>query len=111
MRVWLGVFDQTRAPALRWRFDGEAREPEVIRALSSVRRDTQLASVEAARAFSGVFEFEVEAAERPAPHRIEVGIEGETAVLDARAIPCDIPTSLDDQLNVLLVSCYHWAED
>jgi hypothetical protein len=61
------------------------------------------------RAFTGVYEF---AGLQPdTVHTIRVESEGETATLETRTLPDAVPDGFNGQFNVLLVSCFHQAED
>jgi len=61
------------------------------------------------RAFTGVYEFDD--LQPDTPHEITVTANGETQKLETRTLPDAIPDDLDRWFNVLLVSCFHQAED
>ncbi|HSE37653.1 MAG TPA: hypothetical protein VLG74_10145 [Blastocatellia bacterium] len=113
LRVWIGVFQVTNAPALAWSLDGVAVEPAPLRAIASARTDDLLPASQAPedvpRAFTGVYEF---AGLQPDTlHAISVSADGIQQELSARTLPTEIPAGLDTWFNVLLVSCHHAAED
>lgn len=113
LRVWIGAFQTTSAPALEWTLDGGAAEPVALRPISSVRTDDLLPSNQAPdtvpRTFTGVYEFA--GLEPDTLHTISVSAGGSERELTARTLPGAIPTDLDRWFNVLLVSCHHSAED
>ena len=113
LRVWLGVFAATAAPALNWLLNGAPIVPTSLRPLASVRPDTMLppgvASTELPRGFTGVYEFP----ELLPDTLYTITVQGgnQSATLETRTLPSAVPTDLDRWLNVLLVSCFHQAED
>jgi hypothetical protein len=113
LRVWIGAFQATSAPALTWSLDGLEAEPAALRPISSVRPDDLLPANETAettpRAFTGVYEFA--GLEPDSLHRISVTTEDIHRELSIRTLPKEIPTDLDRWFHVLLVSCHHSAED
>jgi len=113
LRVWIGAFQATSAPALAWLLDGVAAEPKALRPISSVRSDDLLPAGQAPetipRAFAGVYEFDGLAPD--SLHMVSVNAEGVERALKIRTLPDEIPTDLDRWFNVLLVSCHHSAED
>jgi len=115
IRVWIGVFQIAQAPAISWTIDQAAKEPKALRELASVRPDDLLPADAAgnpampARAFSGVYEFD--GLEADSLHEITVTVDGEPTTLQTRTLPNEIPQELDRWFNVLLVSCFHAAED
>lgn len=113
VRVWLGAFDVTAAPPLRWHLDGAQVEPRALRPLTSVRPDHMLPANQSPanvpRAFTGVYEF---AGLQPDTlHTVSVEAGGMRAALEVRTLPDAVPFQLDRSFNVLLVSCFHQAED
>lgn len=113
LRVWIGAFQATSAPALAWLLDGVAVEPEALRPIASVRTDDLLPPNQAPetipRAFTGVYEFS--GLKPDSLHTISVSAAGSACELDIRTLPSEIPTDLDGSFRVLLVSCHHSAED
>lgn len=113
LRVWIGAFQVTNAPALAWSLDGVAVEPEALRPMSSVRPDDLLPANQPPdaipRTFTGVYEFS--GLQPDSLHAISVSAAGSERKLDIRTLPREIPTDLDRSFNVLLVSCHHSAED
>ncbi len=97
---------------LFWRLDEVAVNPKALRQISSVRSATMLHGIPAdklERAFTGVYEFT--GLQPDTFYRIEVTSEGQTTTLETRTLPDSVATQLDRSFNVLLVSCFHQAED
>lgn len=121
LRFWVGAFDQTRAPALRWKLNGAEVVPDALRPVQSVRPDSLLpggaaSSASVARAFAGVYEFtRLASGEALAPdteYAVSVEADGlKTAAARARTLPARVTSDLNKTFNVLLVSCFHQAED
>lgn len=126
LRVWVGVFDQTTLPNLRWFVEGEevgGGEPAALRPLQSVRSDRMLLADDGVtplpnvrRAFTGVYEFTRLASGAPlapdTPYRVGVKAgNGAAVTVEAWTHPDTVPATLDRWFNVLLVSCYHQTED
>lgn len=113
IRVWLGAFQLTAAPTLRWRLDGAPVEPAALRNLRSVRPDSMLAAgqlpADVPRAFTGVYEFTN--LRHDTLHTVSVEAGDAAASLEVRTLPDAIPSQLDRSFNVLLASCFHQAED
>jgi hypothetical protein len=113
LRVWLGAWAATAAPTLNWFLNGAPVIPTELRSLASVRPDAMLppgvAPEELQRAFAGVYEF---AGLIPDTlYTIAVQTDNQSATLKTRTLPSAVPTGLDRWLNVLLVSCFHQAEN
>lgn len=113
LRVWVGAFQTTQAPALSWFLDGNALAPNALRPMLSVRNGdlfppgTDPATVP--RAFTGVYEF---ARLQPdTTYEVRVTGGGESKSLTTHTLPASVPTQLDRSFNVLLISCFHQAED
>jgi hypothetical protein len=113
IRVWLGAFNVTAAPALRWRLDGAQVRPTALRELTSVRPDSMLPTgrspADVPRAFTGVYEFS--SLQPDTLHTVSVEADNESASLEVRTMPRAVASQLDRSFNVLLVSCFHQAED
>jgi hypothetical protein len=113
LRVWIGAFQATRAPALQWLLDGAAVAPVPLRTISSVRPDSLLPTDRAPenqpRTFTGVYDFPGLAPDTP--HTVTVEADGISARLETRTLPAQVPTLLNGTFNVLLVSCFHQHED
>ena len=113
IRVWVGAFQATSAPVLTWLLDGAPAEPDALREIASVRGEDLLpAGVPAeqiARAFTGVYEFTGFLPDSLHTVAVEAGDAG--AAVEVRTLPAAVPTELDRTFNVLLVSCFHAAED
>jgi hypothetical protein len=109
LRVWLGVFQVTAAPALDWSLDDAPAQPTALRALSSVRTDDMLPA-NVPRAFIGIYEFT--GLQPDTLHKIVVRANGAAAEpLEVRTLPGTVTSQLDRSFNVLLASCFHQAED
>lgn len=113
LRVWVGVFQQKRRPALIWELDGSPITPHALRSINSVRSNDMLPTNrqpdEVARAFTGVYEF---AGLQPnTPYTITVHVDGISQTLSTQTLPASVPRGFDQWFNVLLVSCFHQAED
>ncbi|MEK6286750.1 MAG: hypothetical protein AABO57_13510 [Acidobacteriota bacterium] len=111
IRVWIGAFQATAAPALSWFLDGVATQPVALRPISSARPDELLPENPETipRVFTGVYEFTGLAPD--SFHRISVEADGVAGRLDTRTLPNSVPAEIDRWFNVLLVSCHHAAED
>jgi hypothetical protein len=110
--VWVGAFQTTQVPVLSWRLDDVAINPKPLRAISSVRSFAMLAGIPAhklERAFTGVYE--LTGLQADTFYQIAVTSEGNTTTLQTRTLPRSVTTQLDRSFNVLLVSCFHQAED
>ena len=113
LRVWIGAFQITQPPGLAWSLDSNPTIPVTLRELSSVRADALLPAgvlpSNVLRAFTGVYEFRGLAPDTF--HRVSVTTGGETTTVETRTLPESVSNQLDRSLNVLLVSCFHQAED
>ncbi|HEX6386007.1 MAG TPA: hypothetical protein VF177_15160, partial [Anaerolineae bacterium] len=113
LRVWLGVFQQTQVPNLAWELDGAPAAPRALRPIASVRTDEMLPANrspdEVPRAFTGVYEFD--GLQPDTLHTVTVHANGDSQTLPARTLPAALPQGFDGWFNVLLVSCFHQAED
>jgi hypothetical protein len=113
LRVWLGVFQATTAPALTWSLNGASAVPVALRQLTSVRPNAMLPPgmqpEQVARAFTGVYE--CTGVTPDTPYTITATAGPISATLNARTLPDAVPAVLDRWFNVLLVSCFHQAED
>lgn len=113
IKLWLGLFDVTAAPQLVWRLDGAQAQPTALRALTSVRPDSMLPENQSPsnvpRAFTGVYEFT--GLQPDTLHNVSVTAGNDVAFLEVRTMPAAVPFQLDRSFNVLLVSCFHQAED
>jgi hypothetical protein len=111
--VWIGTFKVTAAPALHWSLDNVPRQPKALREIASVRPDTMLPAgqnpANIPRAFTGVYEFD--GLEPDRLYTVSVEANGERVALETRTLPAAVPFQLDRSFNVLLVSCFHQAED
>jgi hypothetical protein len=113
LRVWIGAFATTGVPNLNWFLDGNPTPPVVLREISSVRPDELLppgtSPGQLPRVFAGVYEFR---GLRPATlHTISAEAGGQGYHLEVRTLPENVPDGFDQSFNVLLVSCFHQAED
>jgi hypothetical protein len=88
-------------------------EPTPLRAISSVRPDDMLPAganpATTLRVFTGVYEF---AGLQPETHyQITATANGQTKTLETETLPSSVPGGFGGSFNVLLVSCFHQAED
>src|SRR6266496_1290823 len=113
LRVWVGVFQATQTPALNWSLDDSPITPVALREISSVRPDDLLPAdippAQVPRAFTGVYEFNNLQADTS--YAITASAGGESVKLETFTLPASVPTQLDRSFNVLLISCFHQAED
>ena len=113
LRVWVGVFQQRRLPTLTWELNGIQVVPRVLRGIASARPDSMLPAHkqphEVARAFTGVYEFP--GLEPDTPYVVTVHVGDDTQTLLSQTLPTAVPRGFDGSFNVLLVSCFHQAED
>jgi hypothetical protein len=113
LRLWLGAFQASSAPALRWFLDGVETVPMPLCPIRSVRPNAMLPALpppaEQPRVFAGVYEFTGLAANTVYTVTVEGG--GDSQVLRPRTLPDRVPATLEGTFNVLLVSCFHQAED
>jgi hypothetical protein len=113
VRVWLGMFQVTAAPALQWSLDGTPAQPAPLRDLTSVRPDHMLPAgqlpANIPRAFTGVYEFT--GLQSNKPYTVSVEAVQDRASLEVKTLPDVVTAQLDRTFNVLLVSCFHQAED
>jgi hypothetical protein len=125
--VWIGAFQhKPPAPNLQWFLNGEEVQPEAVRPIQSARQkaprpedDTLGADENVARAFTGLYKFthlangerlKPDAPSRP-PYRVMVKTAGHEVTLETRTLPEKVPSDMNSSFNVLLVSCFHQAED
>ncbi len=113
LRIWLGIFQATAAPALTWSINDAPVVPVALRQLASVRPDAMLPAgaqpETVARVFTGVYEFP--GLTPDTFYTITAEADASRATLETRTLPAAVPTALDRWFNVLLVSCFHQAED
>lgn len=115
IRIWVGAFQTTTAPTLRWFLDDAVSAPVALREIRSVRADDMLSPnsfpQDQLRAFTGVYEFT--GLSPDTYHTITVKADGRPKPIEIRirTLPDHVPASLDGSFNVLLVSCFHQHED
>ena len=113
LRIWVGVFQATKPPVLRWSIDGSPVNPLALREISSVRPDDVLPNDvlpdQVPRVFTGVYEFND--LQPDTAYAITASAGSESVRLETFTLPASVPTQLDRSFNVLLVSCFHQAED
>lgn len=115
--VWIGASQrQPPAPNLRWFINDLEVEPEIVRAMQSARTDDMLGTDKTvARAFTGLYKFDklaTGAGLRPnTNYKITVKTEGHEVTLETRTLPDRVTNEMTGAFNVLLVSCFHLAED
>lgn len=113
VRVWLGILNIVKAPDLTWRINGTISIPTVVRRLQSVRpTDPSVlgsTSAKTPRAFSGVYEFSHLSPNTS--YTVDVQVNQAWTTLHTRTLPLTLPSGPDGWFNLLLVSCFHAAED
>ena len=114
IRVWLGVSGVTKPPRLTWLLDGQPARPSIIRALQSARPAGPRASggvpAHTPRVFTGIYE--CPGLQPDTSHDLVVQVDGEPPEsLTVRTLPDGLPSGMNEWFNVLLVSCFHRAED
>jgi hypothetical protein len=113
LRLWIGVL-ASQMPALTWHLDKiplNAARVQPLRSLASAIPDELLE--QPAENFTGVFE--INGLEPGGVYKVSVtaSANGEitSAELRTKTLPSRIPDVLEGTFNVLLVSCFHNAED
>jgi len=107
--AWVGAFHKTQLPgAMVWRLNGAETVPTALRSMSSVR-PTEMVASDVRRVFTGLYEF---AGLQPdTVYDLSLRADADSVSLKARTLPAQVPSELGDAFNVLLVSCFHQAED
>lgn len=114
LRMWVGAFGRTSVPALSWMLDGAPAQPTAVRAIASARPDSGPEAMVAAgdtRAFTGIYEFTGPTIAPDTHHDVVVRADGKEARLQSWTVPAEVPNGLDRSFNLMLVSCFHRAED
>jgi hypothetical protein len=108
IQVWLGVFERTTTPTLEWFLNGQLAFPQIVRSLDSVR-PLELVAFDEQHAFSGVYQFN----NLTSGTRFSIEVRGgaESAKLDVRTLPSVVTDRIGEWFNILLISCFHQAED
>ncbi len=118
LRVWVGATDRTASPNLTWTLNEKgaaasalpAGQPVALRAIMSVRPPAMIAA-NVPRTFAGVYEFTGLKAATNYNITVRAEDKGEVRSLDVRTLPAVVPRAMNETFNVLLVSCFHQAED
>jgi hypothetical protein len=113
LRVWVGA-QAAQAPTLTWSVDGKLLADTAVRALRPMASAIpQALAGGRASNFSGVYELRgVKAGKRyRATVGAAVGAISASAELVTSTLPAAVPGVFDKPFNVLLVSCFHQAED
>ena len=114
LRVWIGIFQQTVTPVLNWELDGNPVQPRALRNISSVRADDILPAgkrpEQTPRAFTGVYEFDGVQPGRIYSVRVQTDRQ-RSKFFRFRTMAAKLPRGPERWFNVLLVSCFHQAED
>jgi hypothetical protein len=115
VRFWVGLFNRGEAPEapprLRFRIDGAAIEPRVLRPLSAFRSGALRGDARERRVFSGVYEHASGAGRAGLRLSVAVVGEGGEMTTELRTLPAEVPSLPGQQLNVLLTSCYYHKGD
>ncbi|HEX8457025.1 MAG TPA: alkaline phosphatase D family protein [Pyrinomonadaceae bacterium] len=115
--VWIGASQRSPpAPRLSWFINEAEVVPEAVRPMQSARTDDMLgADKTEARAFTGLYKFvRLAGGDELQPnttYRVTVRTEGHEVTLETRTLPARVTSDMTDAFNVLLVSCFHQAED
>ncbi len=105
IRVWFGAFEATAVPVPQWTVDGVSRAARPLRPIANVRP----LSSKAPTTFSGIFEFDNLTPDTY--HTVGVTVGSECTSLQIRTLPDKITANFGEWFNVMLVSCFHQAED
>lgn len=109
LTIWAGAFHKSQPPgSLTWRLNGMKTIPSVVRPMKSVRSNAVVDPNEP-RVFSGVYE--ISGLQPDTVYEVDLTTEEDHTTTKIRTLPKAIPSSLGDSFNVLLVSCFHQAED
>jgi len=105
LNTWVGIAhaDAVADGDLAWKLDGAAATPKVlspIKAWNIAGRKPL---------FTGFFEFDGLAPDTP--HEVELAVKGESIVRTLRTRLDAVPAGPQDRFNLLLLSCFHFAED
>jgi phosphodiesterase/alkaline phosphatase D-like protein len=103
LRVWTGIAYCEPDAQLSWKISGKAAQPSTLRAMEN----WQIPDCKPFR--SGVFEFRELQADTQ--YDIELNIGGEQISRVFKTLPGEVPASSDDSFNLLLLSCFHGAQD
>lgn len=109
IRVWVGAFQRADLPVLTWKVNGGPASPQAVQSIRSARPDEML-SGNPPRAFCGLYEFTGLTPDRSYTIEVTDGVET-SPPLETRTLPDRIPADADRWFNLLLVSCFHRAED
>jgi hypothetical protein len=114
LRLWIGIL-ASHAPVLSWHVDNIPLSDvriQPLRPLASAIPD-ELLDEKATENFTGLFE--ISGLEPGRIYKITVTASANGAVTSAelrtKTLPAGVPGLLDGTFNVLLVSCFHQAED
>ena len=109
LTIWAGAFQKIQVPGgLTWQLNGIDTTPSVVRPMSSVR-PTPVVDPNAPRVFSGVYEFV--GLKSDTVYEVSLTTDEDHTSTKIRTLPEHIPSSVGDSFNLLLVSCFHQAED
>lgn len=109
LTIWAGAFQKIQVPGgLTWQLNGIDTTPSVVRPMSSVR-PTPVVDPNVSRVFSGVYEFV--GLKSDTVYEVSLTTDEDHTSTKIRTLPEHIPSSVGDSFNLLLVSCFHQAED
>jgi hypothetical protein len=103
LHVWAGVTGAAGSPTLEWKLDDRAATPRQIRPPAPVGNNASKT------VYTGLFEFA--GLEASKAYRVTLTVGGETIERVFWTLPTEIPFGPQDRFNVLLLSCFHQAED
>lgn len=103
LRVWAGIAYSNANAKLQWKIDGKVVQPSTVRAL----KRWQVPGIKPFQ--SGVFEFgELKPASQ---YNVELNVGTETISRLLKTLPAAIPAITKDSFNLMLLSCFHGAQD
>ena len=105
VQVWIGV-DASVPPQLAWTLNGAPAVPRAVRAIAPAR-PAALTHPNELRVFTGLYEFDGQPA---TTYRIGAGTNLGSTLRVVRTPPDKVP-QFPAALRMLLISCYHRAED
>jgi hypothetical protein len=105
LNIWVGIADVDSVVDgnLVWKLDRSAATPRAFGAL----RSWNIAGRKPF--FTGFFEFDGLAPD--SEHELELTVKGEMIACMLRTSPAAVPVGPQDRFNLLLLSCFHLAED
>lgn len=103
LRIWAGIAYRESVATLQWKLNGNTVQPHILRQLEK----WQIADGTPFQ--SGVFEFGRLLADTQ--YAVELTIGKETITRVFKTLPAGVPSNGSDSFNLLLLSCFHGAQD